>query len=68
MFKQCITTWDAHGDRVVFYLLGTVCEYKESNENADGAVQKPDVRMVLEDFSADQNGKSQDTANQGVKP
>lgn len=51
----------------VHVLLDPICQNDESNENSYGAVQKPDISMVLKDLSTDQNGESHDAANQGVK-
>lgn len=52
---------------VVHILLDAIGKNDESNENSDEAIQKPDVRMVLEDFGTDQNGKSHNAPNQRVK-
>lgn len=49
-------------------LLHAVCQNDESNENSHGAIQEPDVRVVLEDFGADQNGESHNGTNHRVKP
>lgn len=51
-----------------FIVLDAICQNDESNENAHGAIQVPDVSMVLEDFGADQNGKSHDGTDQRVEP
>lgn len=50
-----------------FVLLDAICQNDEPNDNSHGAIQKPNVGMVLEDFGADQNGKSHDAPHQRVK-
>ena len=55
-------------NKSVYLLLDPICQNDESNENSDGAIQKPDISVVFEDFSADQNGKSHDGTNHRVKP
>lgn len=49
-------------------LLDAICQNDESNENSHGAIQEPDIRVVLEDFGADQNGESHNGTNHRVKP
>lgn len=66
--KYFKSTGERNADCWFYILLDTICQNDESNENSDGAIQKPDVSMVLEDFGADQNGKSHDRTNQRVKP
>lgn len=67
-FKSIGQTNVDRGLLLVHLLLDAICQNDESNENSDGAIQKPDVTMVLENFSTDQNGKSHNSTDNGVKP
>lgn len=49
-------------------LLDSVGQNDEADEDADGAVQKPDAGLVFEHLSADQDGETHHSSNQRVKP
>lgn len=69
-FKTFCSKWKRNTYRTVllnYVLLDSICQNDESDQNSDGPVQEPDVRVMLEDFSADQNWESHDGSNQRVK-
>lgn len=52
------TGWDS---------LDAIRQNDEADDDAHDAIQKPNIRMILVDFSTDQDGKSHDAAHQRVK-
>lgn len=48
-------------------LLGAVSEDDESDQHTNGAVQIPNLRIVLKHFSADEDGEPHDPAHQRVE-
>lgn len=43
--------------------LDAVCQNDEADDDTDDAIQKPNIRMILEDFCTDEDGKSHDAAH-----
>lgn len=48
-------------------LLDPIREDDESDDDADGSVQVPDVRVVSEHLSTDEDGETHDAPHHGVK-
>lgn len=75
-YKQCLSESNRNDEIIqisrskglIYVLLDAVCQNDESNEDSDGAIQKPDVSVVLEDLGADQNGKPHNSTDQRVEP